>query len=276
MEKNNPKHPKTVALVQVRTGSARFPSKVLYKIGEKEIFLVQLDRMKRCKSLDQIVVITTTENRDDVIVSLCQKNKIPYFRGSEHDLLDRHYKAAQKFKADLVVKIPSDEPLVDPVVTDEVVEKMQNNLVRYDFVSNIHPPSFPDGLDVEIMPFKILEIAWEKAKKPHEREHTTPYIWDNPKRFRIGSITNRYGNMFMTHRWTMDYPEDFEFFKAVFANLKNKKNFLLENVLDLLKKHPEISAINTKHAGINWFRTVPGELKTVGSEFYRQDSDSLP
>ncbi|MBI2100041.1 MAG: glycosyltransferase family protein [Candidatus Vogelbacteria bacterium] len=274
--KNNSRYPKTVAFVQVRTGSSRFPSKVLYKIGKREIFLIQLDRMKRSRRLDQIVVVTTAKKEDDVIVSLCRKNKIPYFRGSEHDLLDRYYKAANKFKAELVAKIPSDEPLIDGEVIDEVVGKMQNNLDKYDFVSNIHPPSFPDGLDVEIMPFKILEIAWKKAKKPHEREHATPYIWDNPKRFRIGSVTNRYGSMFMTHRWTMDYPEDFEFFKAVFSHFKDKKGFLMKDVLDLLQKHPEIGAINARHVGINWFRTVPGELKTVSPEFYRQDTESSP
>ena len=251
-------------------GSTRFPGKVMKKIGGREIFLVQLDRMKRAKTLDQIVVATTIKKRDDVIVRLCKKNKILYFRGSENDLLDRYYKAAKKFKAELVVKIPSDEPLMDADVMDTVIREMHQNLDKYDFVSNLHPPSYPDGLDVEIMTFKALEIAWKKAKKPYEREHLTPYIWDNPGLFRVGNVANKYGDMFMTHRWTLDYPEDFNFFKAVFSSFKNKNKFKMEDILKLLDKHPEIAAINTKHMGINWFRHVGDQLKTVDSKFYRK------
>jgi len=227
--------------------------------------------MKTAKTVDQTVIITTTKKRDDVIVKLCRKNKISYYRGSETDLLDRHYQAAKKFKAEIAVKIPSDEPLIDPAVIDLVIGTMQRNLNKYDFVSNLHPPSFPDGMDVEVMPFNILKIAWEKGKKPYEREHCTPYIWDNPRLFRIGNVANQYGEMFLTHRWTLDYPEDLEFFKAVFSAFKGKKNFTMKDVLNLLKKHPEIVAINAKHAGINWFRLVGNRLKTVDPKFYRKE-----
>lgn len=274
MKKFLEKRPKTIAFVQTRTGSTRFSGKVLKKINGKEIFRIQIERMKRSKRLDQIVVVTTTRKRDDIIVSLCKKDGIPYFRGSELDLLDRFYKAAKKFKAELFVRIPSDQPLVDPVLTDQVIEKMQNNLDKFDYVSNLHPPSFPDGLDVEILPFSILETAWKKAKKAHEREQCTPYIWDNPKRFRIGSVVNPRGNMFMSHRWTLDYPEDFDFFKAVYAAFGRRTDFLMDDVLRLLKKHPEIAAINKKYAGINWYRHLGRKLKTVSPEFYRNEADA--
>ena len=224
------------------------------KIGKREIFLIQLDRMKRAKTLDQIIVATTIKKQDDAIVWLCKKNKILYFRGSENDLLDRYYQAAKKFKAELVVKIPSDEPLIEATVIDQVVGTMHKNLNKYDYVGNLRPPSFPDGLDVEVMTFETLETAWREAKEPHEREHLTPYIWSHSKFFKIGNVVNKYGNMYKSHRWTLDYPEDFEFFKAVFSAFRNKKYFSMKDVLDLLKKHPEIAIINAKHSSANWFR----------------------
>ena len=254
MEKSHQKRPKTVAFVQVRMGSTRFPGKVMKKIGEREIFLVQLDRMKRAKTLDQIIVVTTTKKLDEAIVRLCKKNKIPCFRGSEDDLLDRYYQAAKKFKVGLVVKIPSDEPLIGPTVIDQVVGTMHKSLDKYDYVGNLRPPTFPDGLDVEVMTLETLETAWREAKEPHEREHLTPYIWSHSKLFKIGNVVNKYGHMYKSHRWTLDYPEDFEFFKAVFSAFKSKKHFSMKDILDLLKKHPEIAAINAKHSSANWFR----------------------
>jgi len=224
------------------------------KIGKKEIFLVQLDRMKPAESIDRVVVITTTKKRDGDIVKLCQKHKIIYFRGSENDLLDRYYKAAKKFKAELVVKIPSDEPLIDPVVIDQVVGEMHSNLDKYDYVGNLRPPTFPDGMDVEVMTFKTLETMWKNGKEQHEREHLTPYIWAHPDQFRVGNVANEYGDMYTTFRWTLDYPEDFEFFKAVFSALGNKTHFSMKEVLDLLRKHPELSAINANRGNANWFR----------------------
>jgi len=235
-------------------GSTRFPGKVMKKIGGREIFLVQLDRMKRAKTLDQIVVATTIKKRDDVIVRLCKKNKILYFRGSENDLLDRYYKAAKKFKAELVVKIPSDQPLIEATVIDQVVGTMHKNLDKYDYVGNLRPPTFPDGMDVEVMTFKTLEVMWKKAKEQHEREHLTPYIWAHPDQFRVGNVANEYGDMYTTFRWTLDYPEDFEFFKAVFSAFGNKTHFSMKDVLDLLRKNPELSAINASRGNANWFR----------------------
>ena len=194
-----------------------------------------------------------------------------YFRGSENDLLDRHYQAALKYNADFIAKIPSDCPLADPEIIDSVLGLWIDNPERFDYVSNYHPPTFPDGLDVEGAPFPILEMAWKESQKVFEREHTFPYIWDNTERFRIGNIENRYGNMFMTHRWTLDYEEDYQFIKTVFEELGDNPGFSIKNVLDLLKRKPQIGDINRKYAGINWYRKHEGELKTVTKDQFRKE-----
>jgi len=267
------KTPKIIVFVQARTGSTRLPGKVLNKIMGREVLLYQIDRIRRAKTVDEVVVITTVNPADDAIADLCEKNGIKYYRGSELDLLDRHYQAAKQYGADFVVKVPSDCPLTDPKVVDKVIGFWKENQGAYDYVSNYHPPTFPDGLDVEGCPFSILEIAWKEAEKPHEREHTFPFIWDQPERFRIGNILNPHGDMFITHRWTLDYAEDFDFMKAVFEHFKDKPDFSMEDVLQLLKEQPTIAEINNKYNGVNWYRNVPGQLKTVGDDLYREEPD---
>ena len=123
-----------------------------------------------------------------VYVDVCRENKINFFRGHPLDLLDRHYKAALEYKADVVVKIPSDCPLICPDVIDNVLDYYIENKSKFDFVSNLHPATHPDGNDVEVIPVEILKAAWEEAKQDFEREHTTPFIWDHPERFRIGNV----------------------------------------------------------------------------------------
>lgn len=263
--------PKIIVFIQARMGSTRLGGKVLKKVLGKELLIHMIDRVKTAKTVDDIVVITSTNNNDDVIADLCAKHKIKYFRGSEFDLLDRHYQAAKNFGADFVVKIPSDCPLTDPEIIDKVISLWKNNQEKYDYVSNYHPPTFPDGLDVEGCPISILEIAWKNAKKTHEREHTFPYIWDNPEKFRIGNVTNIYGDMFLSHRWTLDYEEDLIYITKIFEELKDKKIFLMSDVLELLEKKPELKEINNRYLGINWYRKCGCQLKTVSRSLYRRN-----
>jgi spore coat polysaccharide biosynthesis protein SpsF len=183
-------------------------------------------------------------------------------------LLDRHYQTVKKLNADAVVKIPSDCPLIDPKVIDEVIEYYITNKGNYDFVSNLHPPTFPDGNDVEIMSFTVLQDAWINAKKVFEREHTTPFIWENPDKFRIGNVLWRKNlNYSMTHRFTIDYKEDYEFIKRVYEELYEKNDkFGLDEIIELLESKPEIKKINQMYAGVNWYRNHINELKTITSE----------
>lgn len=266
---NQIKKPKIIVFVQARIGSTRLPGKVLKKVLNKELLIYEVERIKRAKKVDDVVVITSTNKEDNLIYDLCQSNNIKCHRGSENDLLDRHYQAAKMYQADFVVKIPSDCPLVDPNIIDEVINLWLDNQDKYDYVSNYHPPTFPDGLDVEGCPFSILETAWKEAKETHEREHTFPFIWDHPQRFRIGNITNSRGDVFLTERWTLDYPEDYDFIKTVIEELKDKPDFLIDDVFYLLKRKPEIKEINKKYLGINWYKNVQDNLKTVPRYLYR-------
>jgi spore coat polysaccharide biosynthesis protein SpsF len=163
-----------------------------------------------------------------------------------------------------VVKIPSDCPLIDPAVVRRVLDE-----ARGDFTSNLHPATYPDGNDVEVMTMAALETAWKEAKKPHEREHTTPFLWDQPERFSIHNVVWETGlDYSMSHRFTIDYPEDYAFIKAVYDELHPR--FSLGDILDLLKARPDIYALNQKYAGVNWYRNHLADLKTVKPTETRQ------
>jgi transketolase len=173
-----------------------------------------------------------------------------------------------KYGADTVIKIPGDCPLIDPVVIDTVISFYLENADHYDYVSNLHPATFPDGNDVEIMPMNVLEEAWKQSVRAFEREHTTPYIWERPEQFRIGNVIMEGGvDYSMTHRLTIDYEEDYQFIKAVWEELyPGNALFGVGEILDLLKRRPDIYMINRSLAGVNWYRNHLGELKTVAGE----------
>jgi spore coat polysaccharide biosynthesis protein SpsF len=137
----------------------------------------------------------------------------------------------------------------------------------FDFVSNLHPATYPDGNDVEIMAMSAMKKAWDEALKPFEREHTTPYIWEHPEKFKIANVAWETGlDYSMTHRWTLDYAEDFEFIRTVYEQLyPQKAGFTLQDILDLTRQNPAIFAINSKYAGVNWYRNHLDELKTISS-----------
>ena len=253
-------------------GSSRLPGKVLLPLADKPLLLRMYERVSFAKFAGEIVVALTNEELDNQLVLLCQKNKINYFRGSTLDLLDRHYKAAKKTSAEIVIKIPSDCPLIDHHIIDKVILYYINNREKYDFVSNLHPPSYPDGNDVEVMSFETLEAAWINAKKDFEREHTTPFIWENPDKFRIGNVVWETGlDYSMTHRFTIDYKEDYEFIKRDYDELYPKKNrFGLKDILKLLEDKPELKKINNMYAGVNWYRNHINELKTISPEQTRK------
>lgn len=246
-------------------GSTRLPGKVLLPLVGKPLLFRLYERVSAAKHSGTIVIAVTEEKNDDELVRICNDNNIPCFRGDSKDLLDRHYKAAIQFNADIVVKIPSDCPLIDPEVIDKVIMYYINNQNKFDFVSNLHPATYPDGNDVEVMSFSTLEIAWNDAKRLLEREHTTPFIWENPDKFRIGNVIWESGlDYSMTHRFTIDYKEDYDFIKAVYDELYPvKKLFSLKDILNLLEEKSELKKINEKYAGVNWYRNHIDELKTI-------------
>jgi spore coat polysaccharide biosynthesis protein SpsF len=254
-------------IIQARINSTRLPGKVMLPALGKSLLYRIIERIRLSK-FSNIIVATTTEAEDKVIIEECQKHQIPVFCGHPTDLLDRHYQIAKKLNAQYVVKIPSDCPLIDPQIIDKVIDYFLAAYPQYDYVSNLHPPTYPDGNDVEIMSFTTLEIAWQKAVKNFEREHTTPYIWENPDIFKIGNVIWEEGkNYAMSHRFTLDYPEDYEFIKTVYEKLyPQNPSFGLKDILNLLEKEPDIYEINKKYQGVNWYRLHINELKTISPE----------
>jgi spore coat polysaccharide biosynthesis protein SpsF len=233
----------------------------------KPLFIRQAERVKAARLCGRVVVATTVQPEDDVIVEICGAEGLDCYRGDPHDLLDRHYRAALEFGGETVIKIPSDCPLIDPVIVDKVIGYWLQHSGELDFVSNLHPATWPDGNDVEIMTFRALEQAWGEADRPMEREHTTPFIWERPERFRIGNVTMESGlDYSMTHRFTIDYEADYRFIRAVFEELYPVNPlFGVEAILELLERRPDIYAINADLAGVNWYRHHLDELKTVGA-----------
>ena len=227
-----------------------------------------IERVRQSDLAGRIVVATTTDDDDDVIQILCKQDGIHCFRGERDDCLDRHYQTALFFNAEAVVKIPSDCPLIDPQIIDKTISCFLETPGEYDFVSNLHPPSYPDGNDVEVMRMDALERAWNEAKRPFEREHTTPYFWENPDKFSIANVSWETGlDYSMTHRWTIDYQDDFDFINTVYEKLyPSNPAFGLQDILDLLEAEPEIADINAKYSGVNWYRHHLDELTTVSDE----------
>jgi spore coat polysaccharide biosynthesis protein SpsF len=256
---------KIVTVIQARSGSSRLPGKVMLEISSKPLLLRMIERVQASKLAGTIVIATTEEKEDDIIAALSAKNNLHCYRGSSLDLLDRHYQAAKLFAADAVVKIPSDCPLIDPAVIDKVLQYFTAN--DFDYVSNLHPASYPDGNDVEVMKFAAIEKAWKEATRALEREHTTPYLWENPDKFSLANVSWETGlDYSMSHRWTIDYPEDFAFIKTIYEHLyPANPHFGLQDILNLTNERPDIFAINNKYAGVNWYRNHLDELKTIGA-----------
>lgn len=258
---------KIVGVVQARTGSTRLPRKILLPAGGRPLLQRMLERVLEAKELDAVVVATTRLGSDSSIRALSDALGIGCISGDESDLLDRHLQAARVTDAEAVVKIPSDCPLIDPRVIDQVVGFYRRHSRDYDFVSNLHPASWPDGNDVEVLPRRILEVAWAEARRPFQREHTTPFVWDQPGRFRIGNVRWETGlDLAATHRLTLDYEEDYRVIAAVFEALHrpDRPVFSVEEIVAFLDANPELRALNARHAGTAWTDHHVGELRTLG------------
>jgi glutamate-1-semialdehyde aminotransferase/spore coat polysaccharide biosynthesis protein SpsF (cytidylyltransferase family)/predicted dehydrogenase len=231
-----------VAIIQARMGSSRLPGKSLAEIENRPMLWHVVERVKRAKLVDRVVVATSTAAADDAIENMCRENAVPCHRGSENDVLDRYYGAAQAEKAAQVVRITADCPLIDPVVIDQVVSRFQRGDV--DYVSNAMVRTYPDGLDTEICSFSALEKAWHEARKASEREHVTPYLRSG--KFRTANVENRSDSSHFHCRWTVDERQDLEFVRGVYAAFRHKGFFLMEDILQLLRDHPDLEKLNSE------------------------------
>lgn len=234
---------KTVAIIQARMGSTRLPGKVLKKVLDKPLLSFQLERVKRTTRIDDIVVATTNEKIDDGIVHFCKSQKVHVFRGAEEDVLSRYYEAAVKHKADIIVRLTSDCPLIEPAIIDQVIQ-LYLDKQPIDYVSNTYNKrTFPRGLDTEVFSFQALKKAHQGAVLQRDREHVTAYIYSNKNSFQLAAFSQ--ANDYSHHRWTVDTDEDFELVSRILKTIyPTNPTFTMENVIQLLKENPSWVHIN--------------------------------
>ena len=232
-------------IIQARMTSTRLPGKVLMTVMGKPLLEYQIERLQRVRSADDIIIATTTNDTDQPIVDLAERLGIKVFRGSEEDVLSRYFGAAQENGLDVVVRITSDCPLIDPVVVDDVIGTYLDNAENCDYVSNCLTRTFPRGMDTEAFSFELLEKVHLEARQQHEREHVTPYIYQSPQRFRLLNLAIILDES--RHRWTVDTPEDFELIRRILEMLYPKNQvFGLEDVLAVMDAHPDWFELNAQ------------------------------
>ena len=226
-------------IIQARTGSTRLPKKVLLNIDEKNTVLsFVIEQVKNSKKIEKIIVATTNLKEDDEIEELVIKLGVECFRGSETDVLDRYYNCAKQFKFDLIVRITSDCPLIDPQIIDKIIENFNSNID--DYVSNTLENSYPKGLDVEVFTFSSLEKSWRESTLPSHREHVTQYI-RNSNYFRIKNFKNKQD--FSGIRCTLDRKEDLEFIRQIIKRIKNRP-ITMKDIICVLNEEPDLIKIN--------------------------------
>ena len=229
-----------MAIVQARMGSSRLPGKVLEDVEGETVLARVLNRLRRARLINELLVATTNGTADDAIVQECRRCSVLVCRGDEDDVLDRYFRAAQLAKADIVVRITSDCPLIDPEITDKTIAAFVQSCP--DYASNVLVRTYPRGLDTEVMSFDALARAWQEARKPHEREHVTPYIYEHSAQFKLLSVTGDADHS--GHRWTVDTPEDLALVRAIYARCKEKATFLWRDVLELVEQDPGLMDLN--------------------------------
>ncbi|MBS1736254.1 MAG: glycosyltransferase family protein [Bacteroidetes bacterium] len=232
---------KATAIIQARTGSTRFPSKVFAPLAGKPLLWHIVNRLTFCKKIDNIIVATTTNKPDDEIETWAHENKIQVFRGSEEDVLARYYGAAKFCKANTIVRVTADDPFKDPEIIDKVIELLE--VENLDFACNNNPPSFPEGLDTEVFTFKAIEKAYLNSADAFEREHVTQYFHRNTLSFKMGNISNR--KNFSQIRLTIDTPADYEMAVKIYDALyQEARCFMFKDIIEFLKKYPDVITIN--------------------------------
>ena len=224
--------------------STRLPGKVLKKILGKTLLEYHLERIKLVPSIDEVVVATTVNDSDNPIVELCEATGTAYFRGSELDVLSRYYEAAKQFNADVVMRVTSDCPLLDPVEAEKVIRRYLDNADKFDYVSNsINERTYPRGMDAELFSLRVLEEVSREALEPRDREHVTPFIYERPERYRLGGVS--YDTNESRYRLTVDTEADFELITKIIEALYPLNTiFNLCDILDLMKANPEWELIN--------------------------------
>lgn len=236
---------KNAVIMQARVGSSRLPGKVLKLLKGKTVLEHDIIRIQQAKLINGIIIATTINREDDAIVEIAEKCGAKYFRGSQDDVLERYYYAAKQFQVENIIRITSDCPLIDPYVIDEVVDCFDKNPV--DIMTNVpnewETMSYPRGMDLEIFPFAWLERAFNEATSSYDREHVSPYIYDHADT----RYYYKYNKDYSKYRLTLDTNEDWQVISKIYDHFYNgKHDFYLEDIIQYLEKHKEISMINQK------------------------------
>jgi len=231
------------AIIQARMGSTRLPEKVMKKIAGKTVLEHVIERVKQSDLINEIIIATTTHERDDAIEAEALRCGVKVFRGSEEDVLSRYYLAAKKNNLDIIVRITSDCPLIDPIVLDEIVGYYLKH--DYDIVSNAGPDicnrTYPRGLDTEVFSFEVLENAFNNATEKYQREHVTPYIYENSTNIFYYKNNIDYSK----YRWTLDTDEDFKLISEIYKHMFNgKHDFYMNDIIKLFEQNPQLYEIN--------------------------------
>lgn len=244
---------KVVAIIQARMGSSRLPGKVLMDIAGRSMLARVVERVQRAPGIHEVVVATTVAPADDAVAAEAGRLGVTCFRGSEQDVLDRYYQCAQAHAAQVIVRVTADCPLLDPEVTGHVVAAFLEH--RPDYASNTLERTYPRGLDTEVFSMDALTRAWREALQPHQREHVTPYFYENPDVFRLLPVPETSGGEFSVHRWTVDTPADLELVRTVYALLGAEASLSWHQVVALFIHRPHLLEINA-HVEQKGFKRV--------------------
>lgn len=231
---------RTVAIIQARCGSSRLPGKVLMDIAGYPMFSRVIRRVRQARTLTEVVLATSTEQQDDPLVELAARLEVPYFRGSESDVLGRYAGAVRAFNPDTVVRLTADCPLLDGGVIDRVVKQLQDTN-RIDYASNTLERTYPHGLDTEVFSREALIRAHLEAKLPYEREHVTPYIHKHPELFSLRNV--KHASDLSGYRLTVDEAADLTMVQRIYEHFQDD-NFTFLEVVRFLNEHPEVRQIN--------------------------------
>jgi spore coat polysaccharide biosynthesis protein SpsF (cytidylyltransferase family) len=231
---------KITIIIQARVGSRRFPRKVLSKIENKPMIWHVINRAKQVKGVDQIILATTKKHEDNILTKIAKHAGILSFTGSAQDVLSRYYDCAIEFRADPIVRITGDCPLIDPKIVSKLLKIYMNK--DYNYVTNTMPATYPDGLDTEIFSFRTLEKISRSSIMKSEREHVTPYIKKNKNKFKTFNLRNK--NDLSGLRWTVDEKKDLLLVRKIYEKMRPKLTFGFEDTLKVLEKNPKIAEIN--------------------------------
>jgi len=255
-------------IIQARMNSKRLPGKVMMKLDDKNPSLFYtISQLRNSKKIEKIIIATTSKTEDDIIEKFANKMDVESFRGSEDDVLDRFYNCAKKNNLENIIRITADCPLIDPTIVDEMIDEFKNN--NFDYVQNIEPRTFPDGMEVEIFTFKALKEMWQNSKLPSEREHVTTYMRNKKEKFKIKKILCE--KDLSKYRFTLDYSEDLVLIRNIVKDI-NQRPILMKDIISLLTKMPELLRINEKYEANEGYKlSLKKDEAFLKNRKYRKD-----